>query len=87
MENDNGKRVDLYIPRKCSYTNNLIEAKDRASVQISIAKVDSEGIYTGANETFALCGYLRNKSRSDQAMNQLCTEAGFLTKVLDLPPV
>ena len=39
MQNDEGKIVDLYIPRKCSATNRLITAKDHASVQIEIAEV------------------------------------------------
>ena len=39
MQNDEGKIVYLYIPRKCSATNRLITAKDHASVQIEIAKV------------------------------------------------
>jgi len=36
MINDEGVNVDLYIPRKCTATNNLITAKDHASVQINI---------------------------------------------------
>ena len=39
MQNDQGKIVDLYIPRKCSATNRLITAKDHASVQIEICQV------------------------------------------------
>ena len=39
MQNDQGKIVDLYIPRKCSATNALITAYDFKSVQIEIADV------------------------------------------------
>ena len=39
MENDKKEIVDLYIPRKCSATNNLITAYDYASVQIEVADV------------------------------------------------
>ena len=28
MQNDEGKIIDLYLPRKCSATNKLISAKD-----------------------------------------------------------
>jgi len=42
MQNEEGKIVDLYIPRKCSATNRLIAAKDAASVQIEIADVSLE---------------------------------------------
>ena len=41
MQNEEGKIVDLYIPRKCSATNRLITAKDASSVQIDIAEVSS----------------------------------------------
>ena len=41
MQNDQGKIVDLYIPRKCSATNRLITAKDHASVQIEICQVNN----------------------------------------------
>ena len=45
-QNASGTTVDLYIPRKCSATNRLIQAKDHGSVQINIAHVDSQGTYT-----------------------------------------
>ncbi|RDI82523.1 hypothetical protein Vi05172_g7432 [Venturia inaequalis] len=59
MENERGELVDLYVPRKCSATNRIIKAKDHASVQISVAKVDENGRYTGENQTYALCGFVR----------------------------
>jgi small subunit ribosomal protein S21e len=37
----------------------LITAKDHASVQINVGKVNAEGKLTGELETFALCGYIR----------------------------
>ena len=39
MFNDKNECVDLYIPRKCSVTNKIIHAKDKASVQINIGLV------------------------------------------------
>ena len=39
MMNDQKKCVDLYIPRKCVYTNRILDSKDRSSVQLSIAQV------------------------------------------------
>jgi small subunit ribosomal protein S21e len=35
--NDEKQCVDLYIPRKCVYTNKILDSRDRSSVQISIA--------------------------------------------------
>ena len=46
MQNDEGKIVDLYIPRKCSATNRLITAKDHASVQIEVAQVRLRSLLT-----------------------------------------
>ncbi|KAJ5037307.1 40S ribosomal protein eS21 [Drepanopeziza brunnea f. sp. 'multigermtubi'] len=57
MENDKGELVDLYVPRKCSATNRIIKAKDHASVQISIGKVDENGRFTGESQVYALCGF------------------------------
>jgi small subunit ribosomal protein S21e len=39
MYNDQGKLIDLYIPRKCAVTNKVIHAKDAASVQLNIGEV------------------------------------------------
>ena len=60
MINAEGENVDLYIPRKCSWTNRLIEAKDHASVQINIGHLDQSGVYNGKYTTVALSGFVRN---------------------------
>ena len=59
MINADGENVDLYIPRKCSWTNRLIEAKDHASVQINVGHLDQHGVYNGQYTTFALSGFVR----------------------------
>ncbi|KAJ1960418.1 40S ribosomal protein S21 [Dipsacomyces acuminosporus] len=81
MENDQGVIVDLYVPRKCSATNRIIAAKDHASVQINIADVDESGRLTGTNKTFAICGYVRSKGESDDSINRLATQDGYLKNV------
>jgi small subunit ribosomal protein S21e len=76
MQNDAGVIIDLYIPRKCSWTNKLITAKDHAAVQINVGKVDpSTGRYTGKFDTFALCGFIRDKAESDIALSALIERA------------
>ncbi|KAL8507104.1 hypothetical protein ACS0TY_017841 [Phlomoides rotata] len=52
MQNDEGKNMDLCIPRKCSATNRLITSKDHASVQFNLGHLDERGVYTGAFSTF-----------------------------------
>ncbi|KAJ1673839.1 40S ribosomal protein S21 [Spiromyces aspiralis] len=81
MENDKGVLVDLYVPRKCSATNRLITAKDHASVQINIADVDENGRLTGTNKTIALCGFVRRNAESDDSVNRILNEAGYLSGV------
>lgn len=70
-----------YVPRKCSATNRIIKAKDHASVQISIAKVDENGRYTGENQVYALCGFVRARGESDDSLNRLAQRDGFLKNV------
>ena len=72
MQNENGENVDLYIPRKCSWTNRLIRAKDHGSVQINVANVDPvTGLFTGESTAYALAGYIRDKSEGDMALTSL----------------
>jgi len=114
MENDQGKVVDLYVPRKwysfCPHfpfqfarfnihpsileffvwyivadswssaaTGRLITAKDHASVQINIGHVDENGhIITGQHTTYAICGFVRTRSESDDCINRLATADGLL---------
>ncbi|KAF2032871.1 hypothetical protein EK21DRAFT_60015, partial [Setomelanomma holmii] len=81
MENERGELVDLYVPRKCSATGRIIKAKDHASVQISVGKVDENGRYTGDNQVYALSGFVRAMGESDDSLNRLTQKDGFLKSV------
>ncbi|KAH7121160.1 40S ribosomal protein S21 [Dendryphion nanum] len=81
MENERGELVDLYVPRKCSATGRIIKAKDHASVQISIAKVDDNGRYTGENQVYALSGFVRAMGEGDDSLNRLAQRDGYLKGV------
>lgn len=70
-----------YVPRKCSATNRIIKAKDHASVQISIGKVNESGRYTGENQVYALCGFVRAMGEGDDALNRLAQKDGLLKSV------
>eukprot|EP00285_Hemiselmis_virescens_P016167 CAMPEP_0173386322 /NCGR_PEP_ID=MMETSP1356-20130122/8923_1 /TAXON_ID=77927 ORGANISM="Hemiselmis virescens, Strain PCC157" /NCGR_SAMPLE_ID=MMETSP1356 /ASSEMBLY_ACC=CAM_ASM_000847 /LENGTH=81 /DNA_ID=CAMNT_0014342505 /DNA_START=41 /DNA_END=286 /DNA_ORIENTATION=- len=74
MQNAEGTTVDLYIPRKCSATNRLITGKDVGSVQINIAHVDTNGSYTGAYSTVAMCGFIRQSGKGDAALSRIWEE-------------
>mmetsp|Transcript_656 Transcript_656/g.2047 ORF Transcript_656/g.2047 Transcript_656/m.2047 type:complete len:83 (-) Transcript_656:108-356(-) len=71
MLNADGENVDLYIPRKCSWTNRLITASDKASVQLNVGHLDANGVYNGSYTTMALSGYVRMKGESDSALDLL----------------
>mmetsp|Transcript_1503 Transcript_1503/g.4871 ORF Transcript_1503/g.4871 Transcript_1503/m.4871 type:complete len:92 (+) Transcript_1503:66-341(+) len=74
MHNDAGVNIDLYIPRKCSATNRLIHAKDKASIQLNIGHVSADGVYTGEYTTMALCGFIRAQGEADGALDRLFTK-------------
>ncbi|KAG2436875.1 hypothetical protein HXX76_006395 [Chlamydomonas incerta] len=69
MINDEGQVVDLYIPRKCAWTNKLITAKDHASVQINIGHLDANGVYSNQFTTFAIAGNVRAMGEGDSALD------------------
>ena len=50
-------------------------------MQISIAKVDDSGRYTGENQVYALSGFVRAMGESDDALNRLAQRDGFLKGV------
>ena len=39
MQNELKEYVDYYIPRKCFATNKIINAKDKASIQVTFSDV------------------------------------------------
>ena len=73
--------VFSYVPRKCSATNRIIKAKDHASVQISVGKVDENGRFTGESQVYALCGFVRAMGESDDSLNRLAQRDGLLKNV------
>ena len=75
MQNETGENVDLYVPRKCSWTNRLVAAKDHSSVQINVANVDPvTGVATGDSTPYCLAGYIRFKSEGDMALTALAAK-------------
>ncbi|KAJ3437169.1 40S ribosomal protein S21 [Anaeramoeba flamelloides] len=82
MQNDQGKVVERFIPRKCSATQSIIQPKDHASVQINIKKVNGKGdLIDQEFDSFIFCGKLRAGGKSDRAMNRLACEMGLMKGV------
>lgn len=72
MQNEDGVNVDMYVPRKCSWTNRLIRAKDHSATQINVANVDPvTGLATGDSTAYCLAGYIRFKCEGDMALTEL----------------
>lgn len=74
MHNSDGVNIDLYIPRKCTATNRLISAKDKASVQLNIGHVSADGVYTGEYTPMALCGFIRSQGEADGEIDRKFTK-------------
>ncbi|KAH7556391.1 hypothetical protein BM1_05825 [Bipolaris maydis] len=87
MENERGELVDrkshpfLVWQLAVSATGRIIRAKDHASVQLSIGKVDENGRYTGDNQVYAISGFVRAMGESDDSLNRLTQKDGFLKSV------
>ena len=72
MQNDQGQIMDLYIPRKCSWTNKILASNDYGSVQFNVGHVDPKtGIYTGTFTPICLSGKVRQNGEADLAVNEL----------------
>ena len=73
MQNQDGKYVDLYVPRKCHATNRILDCKDTASVQITL-NAEGYNFQNKKNEenklTMVISGFVRTKGNSDAALNK-----------------
>lgn len=50
-------------------------------MQLSVGKVDENGRYTGENQVYALCGFVRAMGEGDDCVNRLAQKDGFLRGV------
>ena len=81
MQNDKGEYVDLYIPRRCHATNRLIDAKDTASVQVTLNTdgINLENKKDEKNLTMVISGFVRTKGNSDAALNKFLYDKKILS--------
>ena len=56
------------------WTNRVIAAKDHASVQFNVARVNDNGTFTGDYDVVALAGYIRGKGEADMAVTELARQ-------------
>ena len=77
--NEKHKLTDIYLPRKCDYTDRVITSKDRSSVQISICDVRDDGtIDLSKSNLVTLCGYVRWTGQSDVALEKVMKEKNLI---------
>ena len=73
--NLDNKLTDLYLPRKCDYTDKLITPKDNASIQINICDLNKDGtINLGKSNILTICGFVRSVGESDTAIDKVLRE-------------
>ncbi len=78
LKNDKGMIVEKYIPRKCGATSRILGPQDYASVQIFFPDVDEEGrVIKGKGEKVAICGFIRDKGRSDYELEKILKHKGY----------
>lgn len=81
MQNDAGKLVAPYVPRKCSSSNRIIGAKDHVSIQMNMAEVDKvTGGFNGHFKTYAICRAIRRMGESDDSILRLAKANGIVSK-------
>ncbi|XP_059982003.1 small ribosomal subunit protein eS21-like [Lagenorhynchus albirostris] len=81
MQNNAGEFVDLYMLRKCSASNRIIGAKDHASIQMNVAKVDKvTGRFNGQFTAYAICEAILRMGESDDSILQLAKLDGIISK-------
>lgn len=77
--NEKQKLTDIYLPRKCDYTDRVITSKDRSSVQLSLCDLKEDGtIDLSKSNTITLCGYVRFTGQSDVALEKVISEKKLL---------
>nr|BAK02400.1 predicted protein [Hordeum vulgare subsp. vulgare] len=73
--NQENKLTDIYLPRKCDYTDRLITSKDHASIQLTIAQLNEDGtVNLAKNDIITISGFVRGTGQGDMALTQLLSE-------------
>ena len=76
------KLTDIYLPRKCDFTDRVVTSKDHSSIQLSISdvlsfliQVNSDGtINLGKSSIVTISGFVRSTGQGDAAIQKVLTE-------------
>jgi small subunit ribosomal protein S21e len=73
--NQENKLTDIYLPRKCDYTDRLITSKDHASIQLAINELNEDGtINLAKTNLVTISGFVRSTGQGDMALTRILNE-------------
>ena len=77
--NDQHNLTDIYLPRKCDYTDKLITSRDRSSIQLPVCGVNSDGTINLSDvNLITICGFVRGTGKSDEAITRVLEEKNLI---------
>jgi small subunit ribosomal protein S21e len=84
--NFDNKMTDIYLPRKCDYTDRIITSKDHSSIQLSVCDVHPILFQVNADGTINLAksniinisGFVRSTGQGDAALQKILNEKKLL---------
>jgi small subunit ribosomal protein S21e len=73
--NDEKKVTDIYLPRKCEYSDSIITPTDKSSIHLSIAELNADGtIDLTRTHIIPISGTVRQKGNGDYALETVLKE-------------
>ena len=71
--------TDIYLPRKCDYTDKLITSKDRSSIQLPFCGLNADGTINLSDvNTITICGFVRGTGKGDEAIEKILQEKNLI---------
>lgn len=73
--NDEHKLTDIYLPRKCEYSDKIITPTDKSSIHLNICEVNADGtIDLNRTHIIPISGFVRQKGYGDVALESVLRE-------------
>ena len=73
--NEEHKLTDIYLPRKCEYSDRIITPTDKSSIHLNICEVNADGtIDLNKLHIIPISGFVRQKGNGDVALEAVLKE-------------
>ena len=73
--NETNVITDIYLPRKCEYSDRIITPTDKSSIHLSICEVKADGtIDLTKSHIIPISGFVRQKGYGDVALEAVLKE-------------